>query len=126
MDEPITVLKGQNPTKPDIRLGSCGEVGLRACLVAWVKPNQAHARGPFGCLVSLLALHRTLLKAVQSLVRWKPRNQQFLVSQVELSATEWALARVKTGGMPSDYLSSSSTSIKLLSNLLPLIYTVVL
>ena len=43
-------------------------------------------RGLFGCLVFLLGLHRTLLKAAQSLARWKRSDRQFLASQAECGA----------------------------------------
>ena len=96
---------------------------LRVCLVACIEPNQ---EALFGCLVSLLGLHRTFLKAAQRLTRWKRSNRQFLASQAQASASEGALGRVEMGEMRADYVMSSSTSSKLLSNLLSLIYTTVL
>ena len=72
----------------------------------------------FGWLHTLLGLHSTKLKAPLGLARWKRSDRQFLASQAEASASERALARVETGGMRGDYVRSSSTSSKLLSNLL--------
>ena len=82
-----------------LHIGNKGRVWLPAS-----SPTRPAQEGcsPFGCLDLLLGLHRTLLKAAQSLARWKYSNRQFLASQAEPSASERALARVETGGMRGD------------------------
>ena len=74
--------------------------------------------GMFGSPHTLLGLHRTLLKAPLGLARWKRKDRQFLWSQAEGKGSELAPALGETGGMGGVYLVSSSTSTKLLSNLL--------